>query len=95
MNLETIARVVEAALNGYGCYHYEKMGPGVFSIRFDDYHAISNVEDMVKIINKDLAVFEVFHDGAYCPALMSKKKADKIFPKWRTQVPSSVDLGWG
>ena len=73
----------------FGCY-----GNRGYTWRYVANDRISNLK-LEKIINKDLAVFEVFHDGAYCAALMSKKKADKIFPKWRTQTPSSVDLGWG
>lgn len=74
MQLEDIARVIEAAFQGYGCYHYAEESPGVFSIGFDDYHILENVESMVEIIDSSVEVSEHCDRGIYYAIL--KKKAE-------------------
>lgn len=76
MELEDIARVIEAAFQGFGCYHYTEESPGVFSIGFDDYHTLDNVTDMVKIMDSSIEVSEHSDRGIYY-AILQKK--DEVF----------------
>lgn len=84
MKIEKIAQMVEAAFQGYGCYHYEKIDTDVYAILFDDYHIINNVKDMVSIINDRLVVFEIYQDSMYMAMLMTEDLANKYYPLWDT-----------
>ena len=59
--LNTIARAVEAALSGFGCFGYIEH-EGAYHIMLNDYHAIENIADMVKVLDKNIKVSEGEYD---------------------------------
>ena len=75
MELEDIARVIEAAFQGFGCYHYAEESPGVFSIGFDNFDILINVMDMVEIMDSSIEVSGHIDRGIYYAIL--RKKAEE------------------